>query len=782
MINAIGAGLEIKSNYMKKHGSPDAKSGVNFCANENIESMPEAHLNIFLGMQKVNLNNSVSFTGKKMKDVPENWGFNSVEKRSGNRLDEKYVYMYLKEDPKTSHGWSSYPYSYVDPGVADRAGNHAKFIEFKEKNRDVLLKAYKEAVKPTYETHAGKESTVRVQVGMHSELEPNGYVYIDKDGNLEHIPELSKDEIRKWIAPDRFENTANEGLIDPYSIIEVLVEDGRLNDAIIFVNEDQANRERYGFSYRDDTAAEFLVKKLIEGGKINDILPAIPKKDSDSETQPEKPDKLNEITKNTLLKAVTDSYEDPLISALIECGHIDEALILFDEKNTELSNSSFPKKYRETATLLINGLIKAGRIDDALAGFALKDPDSKTKPESDRLREAIGTAASLCVPWESLLAKELVLNNRMEEATRLPEFHRVIADELAKIGKLDEAVQKFGGNSSLIKSKLVEEHGYKKAKEMCPDIGRWECTYEDYLEAGEYEEAGIKDRKKEQTLKFISKELDLEKWNEEQRARAEYSGRDSGRWRESVRDGSRGVKRVAEFVATLGISEIRRAERIREAGDVAVRGKNEEINLLRGEITQILAHQLELQDKRAERKYKQTMKQKALVEKMEAARNTITAELLHLIEISRSGAPAKMPNCVMLVGENPYIMRELIDWTGHQADANYVIVPNQLDNNDLQEDLFKELEEAEENYQKTGKRSVIFVENMDKLLKPEINGKDGVAIMKNLMNIANKNYHSTIMFYTKDPSKLDPGTTVSHRVGLRVDVPVSFDDANLLKV
>ena len=90
-------------------------------------------------------------------------------------------------------------------------------------------------------------------------------------------------------------------------------------------------------------------------------------------------------------------------------------------------------------------------------------------------------------------------------------------------------------------------------------------------------------------------------------------------------------------------------------------------------------------------------------------------------------------------------------------------------------------EEAEENYQETGKRSIIFVDRFDRLLNPKYNTKENIASIKEYMNTADEDFHSTIVFYTPEGyiESLDRGTIQPHRVGLTVKLPISDDDLNL---
>lgn len=135
--------------------------------------------------------------------------------------------------------------------------------------------------------------------------------------------------------------------------------------------------------------------------------------------------------------------------------------------------------------------------------------------------------------------------------------------------------------------------------------------------------------------------------------------------------------------------------------------------------------------------------------------------------------PSTSKNCASI--NNPYTNIYQLDFKR---------IKDVSDNNTLQEALFDALKKSEEHFQKTGRKTIINVENMGRLLNPELNEKSGIAIMKNLMNIADKDFHALVTFAATDPSKFDPGTTVSHRIKFKFnldDAGITQSDLDLLK-
>ena len=97
-------------------------------------------------------------------------------------------------------------------------------------------------------------------------------------------------------------------------------------------------------------------------------------------------------------------------------------------------------------------------------------------------------------------------------------------------------------------------------------------------------------------------------------------------------------------------------------------------------------------------------------------------------------------------------------------------LPANADKLARQEALFDALNRAEENFRKTGRGTVLHVRDMEQMIDSTKNSKADIAFMKDLMGSANDDYHTLITFTNTDPTKSDPGTLVSHRVGYKADL------------
>ncbi len=151
--------------------------------------------------------------------------------------------------------------------------------------------------------------------------------------------------------------------------------------------------------------------------------------------------------------------------------------------------------------------------------------------------------------------------------------------------------------------------------------------------------------------------------------------------------------------------------------------------------------------------------------------DVLLKEFIVLTEMKRKGKAAVFPNGIMLVGKNTKINNGLINWTGNESDCNFIKIKHT-------DDLLDCLEKAEENYQKTKKRTLLHVDGMDKLLNRNISPDHTIGALKDIMSATSDDYHSTIIFNTKDPSKLDSIAIGDNRVEAKIDVNIKSSEIN----
>ena len=172
-------------------------------------------------------------------------------------------------------------------------------------------------------------------------------------------------------------------------------------------------------------------------------------------------------------------------------------------------------------------------------------------------------------------------------------------------------------------------------------------------------------------------------------------------------------------------------------------------------------------------------KESLIIKEYDDNKNKIKEEslkpnLLDLFQSAKEGKIVSMPNCVMLTGQSTEATNDLIEWTGRNVNGNFVQV-------DHKDNILQHLVAAEKNHKETGNRTLLYVKNFDNLLNSSITPDHVIADLKNLMAKASDKYHSTFIFSTQDPSKLNNITLQSHRVTEQIKVDFLSADEKISK-
>lgn len=172
-----------------------------------------------------------------------------------------------------------------------------------------------------------------------------------------------------------------------------------------------------------------------------------------------------------------------------------------------------------------------------------------------------------------------------------------------------------------------------------------------------------------------------------------------------------------------------------------------------------------------------------LIKKIDSAKDQLRP-FVEKLALDKIDGQAVLPNCIMLVCDADWAGGKVAKWLESSASdiADHTFRYYYKDCDTLQNEVIDALEEAEEKYQRTGRRTIIRVNGFDKLMSKEYNTPENIAALKEYMDTADEDYHSTIIFKTtKDNIKnMDKGTLQPHRVGLRIDIPIDDSDECLL--
>ena len=350
----------------------------------------------------------------------------------------------------------------------------------------------------------------------------------------------------------------------------------------------------------------------------------------------------------------------------------------------------------------------------------------------------------------------------------------ILVDIAVQKGQLDEVLSHYpkliSGDSytdSKLISALLQEGRYDECLERYPSNSWMRSKNYPQDESGLINIANIQDafnkKRKNAHDKFSTKaqedSTELDKAIQSAKVSAFYDYKDDmGWWRVLLDVTTMGLFEITKL-ATWGID---RHSYIKHAKKSVQYNRNNSQAEIAKDVGQI---QDELKNEDLQATYIKDRQ-----EKIEKIKDIVFSKLFSRISSSTKGEQVDVPNCVMLTGANPYLMMEIIDWIGENSGADYIKIPSMADGGAMQDKLLEKLEKAEQNYQTTGRRSVIFLNGMEKLLKPNANSREDISCLKDLMSSADEDYHSTIIFYANQPQNLDIGATAPHRVGLKIDM------------
>ena len=157
-------------------------------------------------------------------------------------------------------------------------------------------------------------------------------------------------------------------------------------------------------------------------------------------------------------------------------------------------------------------------------------------------------------------------------------------------------------------------------------------------------------------------------------------------------------------------------------------------------------------------------------EKAEEAnkKNELKTELCDKLNLERNGSHIeKMPNTIMI--EDPYddVSKELVDYAKRNSQSRFIRLDSS-DNDTLMDNLDETLRKSKSHFDSTKERTLIHVEGFDRLITKGKNSFENIESLKDVMCRTAKDFGSTIIFRTKDASKLVSEAIGSQRVPVKI--------------
>lgn len=118
------------------------------------------------------------------------------------------------------------------------------------------------------------------------------------------------------------------------------------------------------------------------------------------------------------------------------------------------------------------------------------------------------------------------------------------------------------------------------------------------------------------------------------------------------------------------------------------------------------------------------------------------------------------PSSIMLIGESQVIGNHMIEDLGIKSNCNFVQIKNT-------ENILEHLEKAKKIHKTTSKKTLLNILGFEDFIKSNNNSNEKIEKLNNYLSNCAKDYHTTIIFSTKNPSKLDK---ITAQVKINIDV------------
>ena len=136
-----------------------------------------------------------------------------------------------------------------------------------------------------------------------------------------------------------------------------------------------------------------------------------------------------------------------------------------------------------------------------------------------------------------------------------------------------------------------------------------------------------------------------------------------------------------------------------------------------------------------------------------------------LIDFNSNNKYVKVPNAILIESKDEVERKKNIQWIVAKANSHYVYIQDKNDENEIRvNQIYTVLEEAAVNFKKDGKRTLLVVENFDKLLDKSPENEEIVGDLKDLLCKLSSEYHTTLLFDSNDTVNMDPIALQNHRV------------------
>jgi len=168
---------------------------------------------------------------------------------------------------------------------------------------------------------------------------------------------------------------------------------------------------------------------------------------------------------------------------------------------------------------------------------------------------------------------------------------------------------------------------------------------------------------------------------------------------------------------------------------------------------------------------KQRQEEKQRLEKaLSEPKAKFNDEFLNLVSLSKNNENISIPNAIMIQGKYNHHVQKFTEWilTAKETNNNVYSVQKNKSNNEIMLDIQKIMNNAENNFYKNGKPTLLYIEKFDIIATPKDGNKATIAVLKSLMCSCSEKYHCTIVFDAPENNTIEPILLADSRVQSKI--------------
>ena len=163
-------------------------------------------------------------------------------------------------------------------------------------------------------------------------------------------------------------------------------------------------------------------------------------------------------------------------------------------------------------------------------------------------------------------------------------------------------------------------------------------------------------------------------------------------------------------------------------------------------------------------------------------KNIIKRNFLDFIAVEKQGykVPEGELNGILITGKSKEARDEMVNWIIQESGVyNEKVIFNKNKPLESMRQILEKARHAETVFPTNNIRTIIYVENLDDFLADQSSENlNNISMWNNFAKYTSEEYHTTILFQSDKPEKLEAASVAPHRVGTTVNLDLEYTEAD----